>query len=65
MSRHIKSKQKFVTSTIKLALDNFKNTRLRQDRANEVVSYTVTYGKTFCWQEEKTKWQRKMDSNER
>ena len=52
-------------SAVKLTLDNFKNTRQRQVRAKgqpkKVVIYTVTYGKTFCSQEEKTKWKRKMD----
>ena len=53
-------------SAVKLTLDNFKNARQRQGvelKANpkKVVIYTVTYGKTFCSQEEKTKWKRKMD----
>ena len=25
----------------------------------KVVSYTVTYGKIFCWQDEKTQWKKK------
>ena len=35
MSQHVKSKQTLVTSAIKLALDNFKNTRQHQGRAVE------------------------------
>ena len=61
MSLNIKSKQIFVMSTIKLALDNFKTQGTVRLGLKKVVSYTVTYGKTFCGQEEKTKWKRKRD----
>ena len=63
MSRHVIPKQEFVTSAIKVAL--YKDLILKTQKSVEVelkvVSYTVTYEKIFCRQEENTKWKRKTD----
>ena len=61
MSRHIKSKQTFATSAVKLLLDKNLILKTRASARVELSSYTVAYGKTFFWQEEKTKREGKRD----
>ena len=48
MSQHVESKA-FVKSAVKLALNNFKNTRQRQGRAKEVVLVSLTNSDWFSF----------------
>ena len=45
MNRHVKSKRTFVTSAVKLALNDLESTTQHQWRAKKAVSYTM--GKHF------------------